>query len=373
MAVAGAHNDLTDVAGIRVGHHHRLEPGWGTGTTVVLTPPGTVGSVDVRGGGPATRETDALGPDTMVQHVDGICLTGGSAYGLDAAGGVQRFLEARGRGFSVGADPSAVVPIVGAAALFDLGVLGAFGHRPDASFGEQAADAAATSADAGDPFAPSALRIVQGSVGAGAGATAGMLRGGIGSASVVLDSGATVAALVAVNAAGSPVDPTTGDLWGRRHGLPGEFDHLATPNATDVNAHRDRLAAWIAARTAPFNTTLAVLATDAVLTKPECRRLAGAGHDGMARSLDPIHGYVDGDVVFGLATGQVPLGADGDPLVPVGRRLHHLGAVLAAAADAVARAVVHATLAAASTGSTGSGDPTPPSYLDLFPSVAASR
>lgn len=357
MARLGFHNDLRDIAGLAVGHHHRMEEGWGTGTTAVLTPPNTVGSVDIRGGGPATRDTDALAPDTMVQTVDAVCLTGGSAYGLDAAGGVMANLEQAERGFRVGVSPQQVVPIVGTAALFDLGIHGAFENRPDASFGFNAAEAAWRGSATDQP-------LQQGSVGAGAGATAGVLKGGVGMASAVSGAGFTVAALVVVNAAGSPVDPRTGLLWGVRHGLAGEFDGLKAPSSQDVAGHQQFMRAAMERRAAGFNTTLAVLATDAVLSKAECRRLAGAGHDGMARSLDPIHGYVDGDIVFGLATGQVHLGQPGDPLVPSGARLAALGRLLAHGANAVARAVVHATLHAQPSHAH-------PCYREMFPSSFA--
>lgn len=355
MVRPGPNNDLTDVDGVLVGHHRRLGDGWGTGTTVVLPPPGTVGSVDVRGGGPATRETDALAPDTMVQTVDAVCLTGGSAYGLDAAGGVVAHCEERRRGFPVGPEPDRIVPIVGAAALFDLGVVGEFGNRPDASFGRAAAEAAVETATRSGPSP-------QGGVGAGTGATSGILRGGIGGASTVFDDGLVVAALVAVNAAGSPVDPESGRLWGARHGIGDEFSALRPPTGAEIGAHRDRLEAALAARAALFNTTLAVIATNGALTKPECARLAAAGHDGMARSLDPIHGYVDGDIVFGLASGAIPFGPADAPPRPEGARLVSLGVLLAAAANTVARAIVHATLSATSTDRF-------PSYRDAFPSA----
>lgn len=348
----GARNDLTDVTGLAVGHHHRRGRGWLTGTTVVIPPPGTVGSVDVRGGGPATRETDALAPDTLVQEVDAICLSGGSAFGLDAASGVMAHLAERGRGYRVAPEPGRVVPIVGAAALFDLGVGGRFEARPDVEFGRKAADAARP------------RRFAQGNVGAGTGATAGVLKGGLGSASVLASpDGPTVAALVAVNPAGSPVDPASGRLWAADRLLPGEVDRLRTPSRVDVRAH---LEARAAAAPAAFNTTLAVVATDARLTKAECRRLAVAGHDGLARAIDPIHGYVDGDVVFALATGthELPLGADDGPPRPAGDRLLALSVLGALAADAVARAVVHATLSA----ETAAGRL---SYLDAFPSARA--
>ncbi|MBX3313786.1 MAG: P1 family peptidase [Actinobacteria bacterium] len=350
----GPRNDLTDVAGIAVGHHHRRGRGWLTGTTVVRTPLGTVGSVDVRGGGPATRETDALAPDTLVQDVDAICLSGGSAYGLDAASGVMAVLAEAERGFRVGAEPGRVVPIVPAAALFDLGVGGRFDLRPDASFGRRAAEAAR----------PRTFAL--GNVGAGAGATAGVLKGGLGAASAVADGhGCTVAALVALNPAGSPVDPATGRLWAVDRLLPGDAPRLRTPLRSEVAAHR---AARDEARRAPFNTSLVVVATDALLTKAECHRLAVAGHDGLARAVDPIHGYVDGDVVFALATGGrgLPAGVEHGPPRPAGDRLVELSGLGAMAADVVARAVVRATLAAEAAAGR-------PSYRDAFPSALRSR
>lgn len=301
----GPTNSIVDVAGVRVGHYERVGTGWLTGTTVVLPPAGTVGGVSVGGGGASTSELTPLDPTGLVPHVDAVCLTGGSAYGLAAADGVRAWLAARRTGYRVGPERHQVVPIVPAAVLFDLGAGGRFGNRPTTAFGRAAA-AAATDG-------PVAL----GSVGAGTGAHAGPLRGGVGSASRVLDSGVTVAALVVVNSAGSPVDPASGALWGAARGLPGEF-RLRRPSALEARAYRQ-----FPRGPRPLNTTLAVVATDADLTKPECTRLAAAAHDGMARAIDPIHQYHDGDVAFALATG-----------------------VLAAAADTVARAIVHAVLAA---------------------------
>lgn len=343
----GPHNDLTDVAGIRVGHHQRIGRGWLTGTTVVLPPPGTIGGVDVRGGGPGTRETDPLHPLNMVSEVDGICLTGGSAYGLDAAGGVMAWLEERERGFRIGHLPHHVVPIVPSAVIFDLGAGGVFANRPTAEFGRRAADAA------------SPRRVRQGTVGAGTGAHAAALKGGVGAASVVTSEGITVAALVVLNSGGSPVDPTTGTLWGTRHGIDDEFAILRRPHRSEVAAFRR-----LAFAPPTLNTTLAVVATDARLTKPECTRLAGAGHDGMARAISPIHTYTDGDVCFALATGvtEVPETAPATFIRPAMVRFAQLTGTLAAAADTVARAVVHAVLAATSAGGL-------PSYLDRFPSA----
>jgi putative pantetheine hydrolase len=329
------------VAGIAVGHHARTGDGWLTGTTVVLPPPETVGGVDVRGGGPASRETDALSPSTLVDHVDAVVLTGGSAYGLAAADGVMAWLEERGRGFRVGADAGHVVPIVPAAALFDLGRGGDFRARPTPEFGRLAAEAAT----AGRP-------VPQGSAGAGTGAVAGGLAGGVGSASAVLPSGLTVAALVAVNSAGSVVDPVDGTLPGTRAGLPGEFDALRPPS-------REEAAAWEEAvrqgtRASPFHTTLAVVATDAPLTPAQCVRLATSAHDGMARAVDPIHTYLDGDIAFALATGRTDLPAPALPAV---------NGLLGVAAGVVSRAIAHAVLAA-------TGRPGTPSYRETFPSAS---
>ena len=343
----GPRNDLTDVGGFAVGHHARRGRGWLTGTTVVLPPPGTVGGVDVRGGGPGTRETDLLHPLNMVNRVDAICLTGGSAYGLDAAGGVMAWLEAHGRGFQIGTEPHQVVPIVPTAVVFDLGAGGDFSKRPDAEFGPRAAETA------------NSRQVRQGTVGAGTGAHAAALKGGVGSASVVLDSGVTVAALVVVNSGGSPVDPATGELWGARYGIAGEFAGLRRPSRADLRSFR--ALPWPPSAS---NTTLAVVATDADLTKPECGRVAGAGHDGMARAISPIHTYTDGDVVFTLATGDRPVPpAPSDGFIrPAVTRFTQLAPIISAAADVVARAVVHATLAATSAG-------TMASYFDQLPSA----
>lgn len=352
---SGTRNDITDVAGVRVGHHHRRSRGWLTGTTVVLPPEGTVGGVDVRGGGPGTRETDLLDPVNMVDRVDAVCLTGGSAYGLAAADGVVTWLAEHQRGFAVGPEPHQVVPIVPAAVLFDLGVGGSFANRPDAGFGRRAAAAAASPARRSRP-------VAQGTVGAGTGAHIERLKGGIGSASVVLDSGITVGALAAVNSSGRTFDLGTGELLGRRWGLAREFDHIGTPDPAEIASFGDE-----APGRPPLNTTLVVVATDARLAKHECTRMAGSAHDGMARAIDPIHLYGDGDVAFALSTGavEVPDVRRDAAFRPASSRPGQLGLVLAAAADVVARAIVHATLAATSAGGLSS-------YLDRFPSTVAA-
>jgi putative pantetheine hydrolase len=351
---AGPRNDITDIAGLAVGHHQRTGRGWLTGTTVVIPPVGTTASVDVRGGGPGTRETDLLHPANMVGAIDAICLTGGSAFGLDAAGGVMAVLERRGRGFAIGSQQGLVVPIVPAAVVFDLGAGGSFTNRPDASFGARATERA------------SRRPVRQGTAGAGTGAHAAALKGGIGSASVVLESGITVAALVVLNSGGSPVDPATGELWGARYGLPGEFAGLRRPSRSDLQAFRDL--PWPPRPAQPTNTTLAVVATDAALTKAELLRVAGAGHDGMARAINPIHTYTDGDVVFSAATHARPVPeAPSDGFIqPMVARFTQLAPIIASAADVVTRAIVHAVLHATSAG-------TMKSYAEQLPSAIRAR
>ncbi|MEY4400994.1 MAG: hypothetical protein RL072_859 [Actinomycetota bacterium] len=344
----GARNHLLDVSGIEVGHFDRTGDGWLTGTTVVLPPPGTVGGVDVRGGGPGTRETDCLAPTTMVSTVDALCLSGGSAYGLDSAGGVVRWLAERNRGLRIGTEPHHVVPIVPAAVLFDLGAGGNFKNQPTAEFGRKAAERAGT------------VDVRLGNVGAGTGARAGGLKGGIGSASVVLPNGIVVAALVALNSAGSPIDPRTGELLGSRYGVADEFAHLKVPRAEELEAwlRRPRIPP-------PLNTTLAIIATDVRLTKHECARVAAGGHDGMARAVSPIHLYTDGDTAFVLSTGakEFPEGEAAKGAIRTGdERIFKINEVIAAGADCVARAIVHAMLAAESTTDWKS-------YRELFPSA----
>ncbi|MFI6603340.1 P1 family peptidase [Nonomuraea sp. NPDC050536] len=337
----GPTNSLVDVAGLRVGHAHRDGGGYRTGTTVVVPPPeGMVAGVDVRGAAPGTRETELLDPRNLVERVHSVVLTGGSAYGLDAATGVMGRLADAGIGFSVA---GGVVPIVPAAVIYDLGRGGSFRAVPDAALGAAAYDAATDAADPGDgiSFAPP---MANGSIGAGTGAVAGGLAGGIGTASAVLPGGVTVAALAVVNPHGSVLDPGSGRLAGTRYGLPGEFDHLREPSAEDY-------AAWAPPQAGSFNTTIGVVATDVSLSKAQCGKLAGVAHDGLARAIRPAHTMVDGDTIFGLAT--CALAAPGQ---------EDFQDVLAAAADVFARAVAHAVLAA-----TGREDA--PAYLDVFPSA----
>jgi L-aminopeptidase/D-esterase-like protein len=340
---------ITDVGGIRVGHHHRIEPdaaigsGWAAGTTVVLTPPGTVGAVDGRGGAPGTRETDLLDPINSVQHVDAVALSGGSAFGLAAADGVMTWLEEQNRGVAMdGGSWSGVVPIVPAAVIFDLPV-GGWQCRPTAEFGYAAAQAAGT-------------EVAVGTVGAGVGARTGVLKGGVGTASMTLASGVTVGALVIVNSAGDVVDPATGLPWQADQIV--EFG-LRPPPADQIAAYADRHTEF-----SPLNTTIAVVATDAVLSKSGCRRMAVAAHDGLARTIRPCHTPLDGDTVFALATGAVEVPADPtqgaslpasmSPEVPL------ITALGAAAADCLARAVMVGVLAAESVAGI-------PAYRDMLP------
>lgn len=327
---------ITDVPGVRVGSAERVGNGWLTGVSVVVPPAGTVGAVDVRGGGPGTHETDALAPGTLVATVDAVALTGGSAYGLVAAHGVQRWCEEQGTGYTVG--PGVVVPIVPAAAVFDLGRGGDPGARPDIGLGYEAAAAASSGA------------VRTGCVGAGTGALlrTGTLKGGLGTASITLPSGVVVGALVAVNAAGSPFD-AAGRLYGAQW-VDDEGLRPVVPSGGVVVPPLPEPAAR-----SGFNTTLAVVATNARLDVAQARRAAGSGHDGLARALRPVHTLLDGDTVFMLATGQVALPD----------QVGDVAAVQAAAADAVTLAVLDAVLCATSVSTPAL---TVPSYRDLFAS-----
>jgi len=346
---AGATNSLVDVAGLRVGHFQRTGDGWLSGTTVVLAPTdGAVGGVDVRGGGPGTRETDLLDPRNLVERVHAVVLSGGSAYGLASADGVMGRLAAAGVGFSLGA-PGEVVPIVPAAVVFDLGRGGSFGARPDSSFGRRAYDDAA--GPSGDGM------VTQGCIGAGTGTVVGGLKGGVGSASTVLPDGTTVAALAVVNAVGSAVDLRSGELFGVRHGLDGEYGELRAPRHADLVAAR-AAAADRRDPQPPLATTIGVLATDRTLRKAQCAKLAGIGHDGLARAVDPAHTMFDGDTVFALATGAKD--------APDQAEFH---ALLAAAGDCFTRAVVNGVLAA-TTVETPAGRWR--SYRDAFPTAFAA-
>lgn len=338
----GPHDAITDVPGIRVGHATRDEPGWLTGCTAVVAPPGTVGGVDVRGGGPGTRETDLLDPRHTVDAVDAVLLGGGSAFGLAAAEGVMAGLADDGRGWPAGPGETDRVPIVPAAILFDLGRGGAWRHHPGPTEG-LAAYRAATGG-----------HVDEGGVGAGTGARAGGLRGGIGTASGVLPDGTIVAALVAVNAVGSPVAPD-GSLLAAELLDPDEAAGLPSPDPAKVGAYWSRLAAEAEELRAGTATTIGVVATDAALDKAACGMLARVAHDGLARAVSPVHTAFDGDTIFALATGARPAP---DPLALV--------ALQTEGARCVARAIVRAMLAATTVDRTADGGMRLESYRDAL-------
>lgn len=320
---------ITDVGGIRVGHYQRLDPdaslgaGWACGVTVVLTPPGTVGAVDCRGGAPGTRETDLLDPANTVRYVDAVLLAGGSAYGLAAADGVMCWLEEHERGVAM---EGGLVPIVPGAVIFDLPV-GGWDCRPTPDFGYRACQAAGAETGVG-------------TVGAGVGARAGVLKGGIGTASTTLPSGVTVGAVVAVNSAGDVVDRATGLPW--MADAVGEFA-LTPPPADQIEA-----LAQLRSKLEPLNTTIAVVATDAALSPAACRRVAIAAQDGLARTIRPSHTPLDGDTVFALATGAVEVPPPADAPAAFSPETRLAAEVGAAAADCLARAVLVGVLAAES-------------------------
>ena len=312
---AGDAGSITRVAGIEVGHF--TDTRRPTGCTVVMAREGAVAGVDVRGAAPGTRETDLLHPSNLVDKVHAIMLAGGSAWGLEAATGAVRWLEERGVGLDVAVGR---LPIVPAAVLFDL-LVGDMRIRPDAAAG-YAACAAASSADP-----------AEGNVGAGAGAVVGKvfgiqhaMKGGVGTASITVD-GVTVGALIACNALGDVIDPDTAQV-------------MAGARTDDGRALRDTRRALLCGQPpqpllAGTNTTIGVVATDAILTKAQAHRLAISAHDGLARSINPVHTMSDGDTLFSLGTGRA------------GKSLGMM--VLATmAAEATARATVRAVQAARS-------------------------
>jgi L-aminopeptidase/D-esterase-like protein len=319
-APARAGQGLTAVPGVKVGHHTLAERP--TGCTVILTEAGATGGVDVRGGAPGTKETDLLNPVNHVPKVHGVVLSGGSAFGLDAASGVMRYLEEKGIGFETRV---ARVPIVPAAILFDLGVGGRPGVRPTAECGYLAARAATDGP------------VAEGNVGAGAGATVGKLGGpdrgmkaGLGTAALTLPNGLVVAALVAVNAVGDVIDPATGRV-------------VAGVRTPDGRALADarlllRSGGLGEPRVRPVeHTTIGVVATNAALTKAQAQKMAQMADDGLARAISPAHTPSDGDTIFALATGVWTQEVSD-------RELSLIGALAAEAmADAIVRAAREAT------------------------------
>src|SRR5437660_6853026 len=303
------HDDITDIPNIRVGHDTNLEAG--TGCTVVLCDTPAIGGVDVRGGAPATRETDLLHPLHLVEEVHAILLTGGSAFGLEAASGVMRYLEEHNIGFDVGV---ARVPIVPAAAIFDL-AFGSASIRPDAEAGYRACEQATREA------------VTQGNVGAGTGATVGkmlgpalMMKGGLGSASIRMEDGTLVGAIVAVNAFGDVFDPQTQQV---------------------IAGTRNPIGGFVF--TNPFgNTTIAVVATSASLSKEAANKVAQMAHDGMAQVIRPAHTMFDGDTIFALA--MRPRSQTKPEPTTTALQVSRVGAAAATTlARAIVKAVRHAT------------------------------
>lgn len=315
-------NLLTDVAGVSVGHAQDTR--LASGATCILFDAPAVASVDVRGGGPGTHETDLLEPSRTVQTIDALMLSGGSAFGLDAASGVQAYLREQGRGFAIG---PALVPIVPGAVLFDLlngGDKDWGRYPPYRELGYAAAAAAGAAAGSGD--------CPLGSVGAGTGATTVNFKGGIGAASAVTEDQFTVAALAAVNAVGSAVVGDGPWFWAAPFEQGTEFGGRGFPRVVPADALRPRTKGAVGS-----STTLVVVVTDAALTKAQAQRLATMAQDGFARALIPVHTPLDGDLVFAAATGRKALN---DPIF----ELLRLGAAAAqTVARAIARGVYEAT------------------------------
>ncbi len=323
MATIGKHNGLTDVTDIMVGHY--TDTVAASGVTVAICSEGAVTGVDVRGSAPGTRETDLLAPSNLVQHAQAVVLSGGSVFGLAAADGVVRWLARKGLGFPL--DKGHVAPIVPAAVLYDLDRGSDFVPPISAEWGEKACQAAS-----GNP-------VEIGSVGAGTGAWSGSIKGGLGSASLILDSGITTAALVAVNSGGSVIDPMTGRPWEIGLQIEAEFGRqgkraVILPPQTESSAAQ--------------NTTIAVVATDAILTRSQAQKVAQMAHDGMARAIRPAHTMFDGDAIFCMATGRQKLPeTPGFFSVTQAQAISDIGH---AAADCMSRAIIKAILTATTIG-----------------------
>lgn len=317
LPYVGARNLITDVAGIRVGNANDAVTK--TGSTVLLSSKPFTCGVHIMGGAPGARETDLLAPDKTVEQVDALVLSGGSAFGLDAASGVADALREQGRGFAVG---DQLVPIVPGAILFDLinGGKKDWGENPYKALGKQALENSDT-------------EFSLGSVGAGAGCTTANFKGGLGSASIVLPSGHTIGALVAVNALGSATVAEGPHFWAAPFEMDEEFGGLGvSPTYPNLHQPPNKMAGM----SAHGNTTIGIIATDADLTQAQCTRVATAAHDGYGRALFPAHTPMDGDLIFAAATGEKPLeGAVADVL-----NIGH------AAAICMSRAIARAIFAA---------------------------
>ncbi len=321
MAGIGRHNAITDVEGLMVGHF--TDRNAACGVTVVLCTEGAVAGVDVRGSAPGTRETDLLDPENIVEKVQAVVLSGGSVYGLAASDGVVRWLSEKGYGFPLG--DGHVAPIVPAAVLYDLGRGRDFIPPICADWGRSACGAAAGGI------------VAQGCVGAGTGAFSGSIKGGLGTASWVLDSGITVAALVAVNSLGTVIDPETGRPWEIRLERDGELGDLGKRSVRLPPPPEQAPAR---------NTTIGLVATDAALSKAQARKIAQMAQDGLARAIRPAHTMFDGDTVFALSTGRRDLPeTPGFFTAAQAQAINDLGH---AAAECMARAILRGVLSAES-------------------------
>ncbi len=316
----GAKNLITDIAGIKVGNAQDAEIN--TGVTAVIFDEPTIASVHVMGGGPGTRDTELLSPQNTVEHIDGLFLSGGSAFGIDAGGGVQAYLRERGKGFSLAGQ---TVPLVPGAILFDL-ING--GNKDWGRFSPYMQLGYNAAAAADDKFH-------LGSHGAGKGALVAGMLGGLGSASIVLENNITIGALVAVNALGSPLMGNSTHFWAAPFEIGNEFGAIAPPSQRmeDTDQLNIKFRDAIANNT---NTTIAIIATDAVLTKAQAERLAIAAHDGIARAIWPAHTPLDGDLVFGVATGKSDISPEIDEWIDLGA---HAASTMS---RAIARAIYEA-------------------------------
>lgn len=317
MAKTGKHNALTDVEGILVGNYTAKEAV--SGVTVVVSPMGAVAGVDVRGSAPGTRETDLMAPHNLVERVQAVVLAGGSVFGLSAADGATRWLAEEGYGFPL--DQGYVAPIVPAAVLYDLGRGEQFIPPINADWGRLACEGAGN------------YPMEMGCVGAGTGALSGSIKGGLGTASIILDFGIIVAAIVAVNSGGSVINPADGRPWEIDLEINGEFGEqgkraVQLPPKPKQGPIR--------------NTTIGVVATNAILTTPQVQKVAQMAHDGMARAIRPAHTMFDGDTIFCLATCQKELPeTPGFFIAPQAQTLNDIGH---AAADCMSRAIIHAII-----------------------------
>lgn len=321
MPHIGPLNLITDVKGLRVGN--ASDEGIKTGATVLIGDAPFTCGVHIMGGAPGARETDLLAPDKTVEQVDALVLSGGSAFGLDAASGVADALRSAGRGFAVG---DQLVPIVPGAILFDLlnGGNKSWIENPYKALGRAALEDAE-------------MEFSLGTAGAGAGCTTANIKGGLGSASIVLPSGHTIGALVAVNALGSATVGDSPHFWAAPFEVRGEFGGLGVASTyPDLHFPPNKLASHGAKTQAHANTTIGIIATDATLTQAQCTRVATAAHDGYARALLPSHTPMDGDLIFAASTGALPLGTPVSDVLDIGH----------AAATCMARAIARAVYAA---------------------------